>query len=119
LDQATEFVAFFHGDTVAHFREEEEVVFPLAVGDPRARDLLSRVMIEHLQFHALVSRLEDQIAQGAVDAGSAQQTAEALEKHIRLEEGHVFPLLEEIVSDAELAKVSLATRNRDEPPDAA
>jgi hemerythrin-like domain-containing protein len=74
-------------------------------------------MIEHLQIHALVSRLEDQIAEGAVAEESARQTAETLEKHIRLEEGQVFPLLEEIVSDSELDHVSLAPRNRDQPPD--
>lgn len=41
LKQSQGFLDFFHEDTLNHFREEEEIVFPLAIGDERASELLS------------------------------------------------------------------------------
>lgn len=112
LRQAGEFVTFFKEDTIGHFREEEEIVFPLAIDDPRATSLLGRVVIEHLQIHALVARLSEEVARGDVAQATAEQVAIALERHIRLEEKEVFPLLEDIVSEDQMASVLLAPRER-------
>jgi iron-sulfur cluster repair protein YtfE (RIC family) len=112
LGQSQAFLDFFHDDTVNHFREEEEVVFPLAVDDGRAKDLLARVMMEHLQIHALVSRLEVEVAESRVTPESASELATALEAHIRFEEGKLFPLLEEVVADDRLTAISLRLRSR-------
>jgi len=46
----------------------------------------------------------------------AAQLADALEAHIRFEEGEVFPLLEEIVPEERLDAIALPRRNRAEPP---
>jgi hemerythrin-like domain-containing protein len=118
LDRAGEFLAFFRAETIEHFREEEEIVFPLAVHDPRARELLGRVVTEHLEIHALIFRLAAEFSGRDVSAECALQVAQTLETHIRLEEGQVFPLLERVVSESELAEISLASRSRTEPPDA-
>jgi hemerythrin-like domain-containing protein len=115
LLQAKEFFRFFHEETVEHFREEEEIVFPLAVDDERAKPLLVRVLVEHLRLHALVSLLGQQIDEGEISRDTANQLAETLERHIRLEEGDVFPLLEEIVSGERLDAIALAPRDRDHP----
>lgn len=112
--RSREFFEFFHEETIEHFREEEESVFPLAVGDARADDLLGRVVLEHLHLHALVARLGDQIEQGKVTGAVANGLADALESHVRLEENEVFPLLEEIVPAERLDAIELAARNRAE-----
>jgi iron-sulfur cluster repair protein YtfE (RIC family) len=118
LARAHEFFRFFHEETITHFREEEEMVFPLAVGDIRATPLLTQVLLEHLRLHELVGLLGTQIADGTISPDSARELAEALESHIRLEEGKVFPLLEEIVPTERLGTVALPARNRAErPPD--
>jgi iron-sulfur cluster repair protein YtfE (RIC family) len=112
LAQAESFVGFFRSDTVAHFREEEEIVFPLVVGEPRARLLLTKILIEHLEVHAGVARLAGEVADRKVSQAAAEEVAKALESHIRLEEKDLFPLLEEIVPPNRLAEVSLAPRKR-------
>jgi iron-sulfur cluster repair protein YtfE (RIC family) len=114
LARAQEFDRFFHEETITHFREEEEIVFPLAVGDERARPLLAEVLLEHLRLHHLVALLVAQIGDRKVSSGTAREVADALESHIRLEEGKVFPLLEEIVPAEWLGAVNLPVRNRAE-----
>ena len=116
LKQSQAFLDFFHDETVNHFREEEEVVFPLAVEDKRAKELLARVMMEHLQIHALASRLGVEVTESRVTAESATELATALEAHIRFEEGEVFPLLEEVVADDRLSAISLRLRTRGRVP---
>jgi hemerythrin-like domain-containing protein len=108
LHQSQEFLRFFETDTISHFRQEEECVFPLAVGDLQAKPVLAQVMIEHLEIHALAARLKAEVAAGRVTREAATQVAEALERHVRLEENTVFPLLERVVSDEQLTGISLS-----------
>ncbi|MDP9234911.1 MAG: hemerythrin domain-containing protein [Actinomycetota bacterium] len=115
LARSTEFFRFFHDETIEHFREEEEIVFPLGIGDERAQPLLARVMLEHLQLHARVSALGEQIDEGKISREVAIQLADALEAHIRFEEGEVFPLLEDRVPQERLDAIALPPRNRAEP----
>lgn len=112
LQQAREFKEFFHDDTIEHFREEEEIVFPLGIGDPSAADLLGRVVVEHLEIHALVGRLSAEIGAGEVTQATALELAGKLEAHIRLEERELFPLLEEVVPADELASIDLERYRR-------
>ena len=107
LRQAQRFLAFFHEETLNHFREEEEVVFPLAVQDERATQLLGQVMMEHLKIHALASQLSAQVSRGSITSEVATALAAALEAHIRFEEGKLFPLIEEVVGDEQLSGLSL------------
>jgi hemerythrin-like domain-containing protein len=114
LQQARDFDEFFRVDTIEHFREEEEIVFPLAIGDPRAAGLLGRVVVEHLEIHALVGSLSAEIEAGEVSESTALELAGKLEAHIRLEERELFPLLEEVVPADELASIDLE-RHRQRP----
>ena len=113
--ESQSFLEFFYEDTVNHFREEEEVVFPLAMADERASGLLSRVVTEHLQIHALVAQLALEVEGAWVHSATAIRLAEHLEAHIRLEEREAFPLLEQVVSDDQLRKITYATRARSSP----
>jgi hemerythrin-like domain-containing protein len=107
LDQASQFLHFFSTDTIGHFRKEEEILFPLGIDDPRAAPLLARVVVEHLRIHALVARLRKEVDSGEVTDAVARQVADALEAHVRLEEGELFPLLEMVVPEDRLGELGL------------
>jgi mannose-6-phosphate isomerase-like protein (cupin superfamily) len=93
---AEEFLAFFAAETLGHFRQEEELLFPLLVagGEP-APELLVQALVQHQRIHALVAGLAADPSPAALEA-----LGEALEAHIRLEERELFPLLEELVPQA-------------------
>lgn len=94
------FLRFFSTETVKHFREEEERLFPALVGgDEAGGELLVRALLEHQRIHALVGRLERGLAAGEANAASMRELAELLESHVRLEERRLFPLIEAVVSE--------------------
>ncbi|HYI46457.1 MAG TPA: hemerythrin domain-containing protein [Actinomycetota bacterium] len=111
VERAREFLEFFGSETLTHFREEEEEIFPLAVGEPEAESVLARTMMEHLQIHAAVHRLSDQVAAGNAPGESLTRIGELLESHIRSEEKTVFPLIERLAPQA-LDAVELSPRKR-------
>ncbi|MGH2757798.1 MAG: hemerythrin domain-containing protein [Actinomycetota bacterium] len=99
LEAAKAFLRFFRDDTLAHFRDEEERVFPLAVEAPECRPTLERVVFEHLQIHALARVLQSDVDQDAARPPHMVRLADVLEGHIRFEEKVVFPLIERIAAD--------------------
>lgn len=109
---AKRFLEFFHTDTIKHFREEEEMVFPLAVEAAEARGTLERVMMQHLHIHALVHWLHRESEEGDPTPETLVGLATTLERHIRFEEKVVFPLIETIVEGSSLDAVSLRARVR-------
>ncbi|MGZ8694095.1 MAG: hemerythrin domain-containing protein [Gaiellaceae bacterium] len=114
-DLARETAAFVHGflrESVPHFRDEEERLFPLALlHAPEREELVAELVLEHVRLHALVARL------AAGDAGAAAEAGELLELHVRREERELFPALEECVPPAALAALALDEREASpEPP---
>lgn len=109
---AKRFLEFFGSDTIAHFREEEEVVFPLVVDAPQVRETLERVVMQHLSIHAHVQLLQHVSENGPPTPETLLEIAGELERHIRFEEKVVFPLIESIVGGTRLAVVKLARRAR-------
>jgi Hemerythrin HHE cation binding domain len=61
---ATAFLRFFAGETVEHFREEEELLFPLVVDFDDARELLVQALLEHQRLRAQTSRLQQLVTTG-------------------------------------------------------
>ena len=102
LWQSQVFLTFFHDVGVAHFREEEELIFPMALGDDRALPLLQSAMMDHLKIHALASRLDLEVTAGRATAQTATELAIALESHIRVEERDLFPVLGRIIESGGL-----------------
>ena len=102
------FLRHFGLHVVRHFREEEELVFPLLPLQPAELD---RVLAEHQRIRALAARLRR-----GPDPETVAELAALLEEHIRLEERVVFELVQERVPDAELAALRLAPR--EEEPEA-
>ena len=51
------FLRFFADESVRHFRDEEECLFPLVADADEARPLLVRALLDHQRLHALAARL--------------------------------------------------------------
>jgi len=101
-------VDVFARETTAHFREEEELLFPLVrryADSPPA--LLAQVLSEHMQLHGFARRLEAALAAGIVDRDLLGEIGALLEAHIRLEERELFRLIQELVPSDELEALPL------------
>jgi iron-sulfur cluster repair protein YtfE (RIC family) len=112
------FLRFFDGDTIAHFREEEELLFPLLVeAAGEVPEVLRRVLVEHAEIHGAVLRLRrvagaDPGQDGAGPSGGGagpgeggdaaeaavmRDVARRLEGHVHLEERQLFREIERAV----------------------
>jgi hemerythrin-like domain-containing protein len=106
-ETADSFVRFFIEHSVTHFREEEEELLPLVIEDERLpRSVLARVLLEHVEIHALVKRLD-----ADADAQTMRELAALLRAHIRFEEDELFPAIERLVADR-LPELALMPRMR-------
>jgi iron-sulfur cluster repair protein YtfE (RIC family) len=114
LRSAREFLESFESETIEHFREEEEIVFPLAIWSEDARPLLGTILTQHIEIHAHAARLSEEVAEGHVSEEAVLTLAKALEAHIRLEENRLFPLIERVVADERLSAMPLRRRDRAE-----
>jgi len=95
-ERAAEFHDFFLKNLVAHFRAEEEVLFPWLRSEvPECGPIIDQLLDDHRQIRATIPRLEAESGLGKVlfDLG------DLLERHIRKEERELFPLYEERADD--------------------
>lgn len=100
---------FFASDLTAHFKAEEDVLFPAMRGLAGASPLLNELLSEHRELERLAGQL------GAADVATLKEAlakfADLLEAHIRKEERELFPIYEKQVG-AELAeKVGRAVKD--------
>lgn len=97
----------FDGGVARHFRDEEELLFPLLgeVEPPPAP--LVEAAAQHARIRALVRRLPDRAAAG--------ELGELLERHVRLEERELFELVQETAPPEALDGLALAVRDVSEP----
>jgi quercetin dioxygenase-like cupin family protein len=108
LATARAFLRFFEAETRAHFREEEELVFPLLDPPP---DAIVQALVEHLRIHGLVALLRRDVDRGEVDGTLMADLGELLESHIRLEEREALPLVEAGADPDALAALDLPEHN--------
>jgi quercetin dioxygenase-like cupin family protein/iron-sulfur cluster repair protein YtfE (RIC family) len=104
---ASDFLRFFASESVHHFRQEEELLFPLVVGCTEAREPLVRALLEHQRLHALAATLETRLADAEPVAAPMRELGESLEAHVRYEERELFPLIERLLGQSELAALRL------------
>jgi mannose-6-phosphate isomerase-like protein (cupin superfamily) len=107
---ATAFLTFFASTSVPHFREEEELLFPLVAERPEARGLLAETLLEHVRLHALAQRLRDETENGSDPRATMRALGELLDAHVRREERELFPLVERLVGDDGLEALALGGR---------
>jgi quercetin dioxygenase-like cupin family protein len=100
---AGRFRRVFAGEVARHFRDEEELVFPLlAEADGEPPQELVRAATQHARIRALVARLPDRDA--------AAELGALLDEHVRLEERELFPLVQELAPPERLAALQLPER---------
>ena len=103
-ERADEVVAFFTSNLVAHFRAEEEVLFPrLQSMAPQCAALIDALAAEH----DLIRRLVEEIKAGSGLAKLVFDLGDLLERHIRKEERELFPLFEEQVDAAQQESIGV------------
>jgi quercetin dioxygenase-like cupin family protein len=91
---AAAFADFFAAVSVPHFREEEEMPFPLVAASDEARPLVVEALLDHQRLHALVAGLQ----RSSDVCGSMREIGELLEAHVRREERELFPLIEQLAA---------------------
>lgn len=98
--RAQEVLKFYRENLVAHFKAEEELLFPL-MRDQVAGcgDMLDQLARDHEQLRCAMPQLEA----GAGLAKLIFDLGDLLERHIRKEERELFPLFEAQV-DADMAE---------------
>ena len=86
------FLEFWRDHGAHHFRVEEDVLLPAyaAHADPD-EPCVVRMLLDHARIRAQAQRLEHD---AAPSAESLHTLGTALERHVRLEEREVFPLIE-------------------------
>jgi hemerythrin-like domain-containing protein len=97
-ERAREVLSFYTDHLSAHFRAEEEALFPL-IGSaaPGSGVIINELVRDHEQIRAAVAQLEsgNGLAKLIFDLG------DLLERHIRKEERELFPLFDRHVKTAE------------------
>ena len=108
---AAAFVRGFRRESVPHFRDEEERLFPAALAyAPESAALTAELLVEHVRLHGLVARLE------AGDTEAAGEAADLLERHVRREERELFPVLEARLPASALEALQLDDRDAEPRP---
>jgi hemerythrin-like domain-containing protein len=113
---AADFLGFFAAETVRHFREEEELLFPQVVDRDEARELVVVALLDHQRLHALAAELTALLAAGEVNAAVMRALAEGLEAHIRLEERRLFPMIERLLANETLNVLALVHDEEERSP---
>ena len=90
------FLEFWNEHGARHFRVEEDVLLPAfaAYGDP-ADERVVEMLVDHVRIRAAAAAL----ARGEGDLDAFHALGTALERHVRLEEREVFPLIEEALPE--------------------
>ncbi|HZJ50819.1 MAG TPA: hemerythrin domain-containing protein [Actinomycetota bacterium] len=105
-----DFINFYLGSLLRHFREEEELFFAPLVDEEDAHDLVMRALAEHLRVHARVRLLKRDLAVGKAEPTQLAELSKLLTAHVRVEERDVFPLVERLLSEDELTDLAASGR---------
>jgi hemerythrin-like domain-containing protein len=86
------FLEFWHEHGQQHFRVEEDVLLPAfaTYGDPTDERIV-RMLVDHVRIRASALALE---RDATADVDALQELGAELERHVRLEEREVFPMIE-------------------------
>jgi mannose-6-phosphate isomerase-like protein (cupin superfamily) len=82
-------------------------LFPRVVDRDETQALTIEALLGHQRLHALTAQLEMDLAAGTNDRAVMRELGRLLEAHVRLEERQLFPLIEQVLGEQELAGVDL------------
>ena len=101
---AKDFLWLLWRETVAHFRYEEEAIFPLfEAGDEEHRELVSHTLLDHVALHRSARALERGLLAGDIPSDMLEAAGNLLRDHVRFEEKVLFPAIEAHAGEDELA----------------
>ena len=106
-ERAKEFGDFYRSQLIAHFRAEEEVLFPFM----RASIVASAALLDELiEQHREIAKAMPPIEAGTGLAKLIFDLGDLLERHIRKEERELFPLFEAHIDPAQAETVGAALK---------
>ena len=98
--------AYWSGHGQAHFRAEEEILFPAYAGHADPYDpLLARALCDHV---AIRHRIQALGGPSAPELAALAELGRMIEAHVRLEERELFPRIEAALPQSELGAVGEA-----------
>jgi Hemerythrin HHE cation binding domain len=108
-----EFLAFWSEHGARHFQVEEEVLLPAAAGwaDPEA-DCVVRMLVDHVRIRAAAQNLQRE----PQPLETLHELGAMLERHVRLEEREVFPLIEATMPEDVAERLVEAVIRAERPP---
>ena len=106
LAAAAAYARLFFESTVAHFRREEEELFPLYTRHAGSTPLLERILAEHMQLHGLARALRADVAAGEVAPERLRELGTLLREHVRVEERELFEEIQRLVPGEELERLA-------------
>ena len=99
------FLHFWHEHCAPHFRTEEQVLLPAFAGYGDPYDpLVLRALGDHVVIRGWAARLTSEPASPA----ELHELGELLTAHVRLEERHVFPMIERTLPPEAMAALGVA-----------
>jgi iron-sulfur cluster repair protein YtfE (RIC family) len=108
-ERADEVSSFYVSNLLAHFRVEEEVLFPgLRSMSPRSESMITELIDDHRAIGLLVEQLRNAsgLAKVIFDLG------DLLERHIRMEERELFPIFEQEIDAAQAEAIGSEMQRR-------
>ena len=103
LAAAAAYVELFFGETVEHFRREEDGLFPVYLRHADAdTTLVERILREHMELQGLARALRAEVAAEDVRPETLRGLGDLLHDHVRLEERELFEAIQATVPEAEL-----------------
>lgn len=102
--KALQATLFFESNLVAHFKAEEEVLFPAMRSVTSATALIADLLGEHRRIEGLVEELR--LNGSLTISANLTEFAKLLEAHIRKEERQLFPIWEEEVEASSAGQLS-------------
>lgn len=97
------FLGYWQGDGREHFREEEEILLPTFAGfaDPDL-PVVARALIDHVR----IRRLAQEVAGRSPSLDLLHTLGARVEQDVRREDKELFPLIERVVPEAELVRLT-------------
>jgi len=109
LRAAEAFVRFVEGEGGDHFRDEEDLLFPVVAASlEEMPEVVERATLDHMRLRAAAIRLRG--TPGPPDAEVLRALGERLHAHIRFEERDLFPFAERVVPESALRSLNFAER---------
>ena len=103
----SDFITFWDASLQTHFRQEEEILLPIfSQYSSTDRLEITETLKQHVNIQQVVDQLRKYIEQETALAVKSRELSELLGVHIRYEEQHLFPAIQEGVPEEALWEIN-------------